>query len=189
MIKAIIFDCFGVLYGGSLGILAAMAAPEHHQEIYDINQAKDYGYISYPQYLQQIGDIVGRPPEDIDAVMSQHHIANTWLIDYAQSLRGSYKVGLLSNIGDQTMERLFDGKVESLFDEVVLSYREGIAKPSPEIFALMAERLAVAPGECIMIDDLMANCEGAEIAGMQSILHTDNQLTQQYITELTQKTV
>ena len=187
MIKAIIFDCFGVMYGGSLGTLADMSAPERRSEVYDINQTKDYGYISYPEYLQQIGDIIGVEPTEVDTIMRQHHVANTWLIEYAQQLRADYKVALLSNIGDQTMERLFDGRVEELFDEVVLSYREGIAKPSPEIFTLTAERLGVLPSECIMVDDLMANCEGAEIAGMQSILHTDNALTKQYITELTEK--
>ena len=177
MIKAIIFDCFGVMYGGSLATLADMAPPEHRQAIYDCNQAKDYGYINYPEYLQQIGELIGIAPEAVDTIMRQHHIANTWLIDYAQELRKQYKVALLSNIGDQTMERLFDGKVGELFDEVVLSYQEGIAKPHPEIFTLTAERLGVTPGECVMIDDLMANCEGAEVAGMHSILHTDNVLT------------
>lgn len=177
MIKAIIFDCFGVMYGGSLATLADMAPREHRQAIYDCNQAKDYGYINYPEYLQQIGELIGIAPEAVDTVMRQHHIANTWLIEYAQGLREQYKVALLSNIGDQTMERLFDGKVGELFDEVVLSYQEGIAKPNPEIFTLTAERLGVTPGECVMIDDLMANCEGAEVAGMQSILHTDNVLT------------
>lgn len=177
MIKAIIFDCFGVMYGGSLATLADMAPREHRQAIYDCNQAKDYGYINYPEYLQQIGELIGIAPEAVDTVMRQHHIANTWLIEYAQGLREQYKVALLSNIGDQTMERLFDGKVGELFDEVVLSYQEGIAKPNPEIFTLTAERLGVTPGECVMIDDLMANCEGAEVAGMHSILHTDNVLT------------
>ena len=184
MVKAIIFDCFGVMYGGSLGALADMAPPERRQDVYDCNQAKDYGYISYPEYLQQLGDIIGIAPQAVDDVMHEHHIANSWLIEYAQELREQYKVALLSNIGDQTMERLFDGKVGELFDEVVLSYREGIAKPSPEIFTLTAERLGVAPSECVMVDDLMANCEGAEVAGMQSILHTDNALTRDKLAAL-----
>ena len=183
MIKAIIFDCFGVMYGGSLATLADMAPLEQRQAIYDCNQAKDYGYINYPEYLQQIGELIGIAPEAVDTIMRQHHIANTWLIDYAQELRKQYRVALLSNIGDQT-EQLFDGKVRELFDEVVLSYQEGIAKPNPEIFTLTAERLGVAPGECVMIDDLMTNCEGAEVAGMQSILHTDNALTRHKLAAL-----
>ena len=66
----------------------------------------------------------------------------------------------------------------------MLSYREGIAKPNPEIFTLAAERLGVAPSECVMIDDIAANCEGAEVAGMQSILHTQNNLTISKLTTL-----
>lgn len=49
MIRGILFDCFGVLYGGSLETLASMAPTERRQEIHDINSAKDYGYIGYQE--------------------------------------------------------------------------------------------------------------------------------------------
>lgn len=165
-------------------MLASLAPAERRQDVNDINTAKDYGYIHYQEYLEQIGEIIGKSPAEVDVIMRQHHLPNTALIDYVQILRGKYKVALLSNIGDRTMEQLFDGKVGELFDEVMLSYREGIAKPNPEIFTLAAERLGVAPGECVMIDDIAANCEGAEVAGMQSILHTENDLTISKLTTL-----
>ena len=184
MIRAVIFDCFGVLYGGSLETLIALAPAERRNDIRDINQAKDYGYIHYGEYLQQIGDIIGRSPSEVDTIMRQYHVPNTPLIEYAGSLRTKCKVGLLSNIGDDTMERLFDGRVNELFDQVVLSYQEGIAKPSPEIFTLAAKRLDASPDECVMIDDIAINCEGAEVAGMQTILHTENDLTISKLTAL-----
>jgi HAD superfamily hydrolase (TIGR01509 family) len=59
-------------------------------------------------------------------------------------------------------------ELESLFDVVVLSSEVGMVKPHPEIYELVAERLGVASGECIMIDDLPTNTAGAEAAGMQS---------------------
>ena len=39
-------------------------------------------------------------------------------------------------------------------------------KPQPEIYRLAAERLEVAPEECLFVDDLRENCEGAEAVGM-----------------------
>lgn len=42
-----------------------MAPPERRQAIYDCNQAKDYGYINYPEYLQQIGELIGIAPEAV----------------------------------------------------------------------------------------------------------------------------
>ena len=44
-------------------------------------------------------------------------------------------------------------------------------KPQPEIYRLAAERLGVAPEECVFVDDLRENCEGAEAVGMTAIRH------------------
>lgn len=184
MIKAIIFDCFGVLYGGSLSTLASMAPTGRGKEVHDINSAKDYGYIGYQDYLQQIGEIINVAPEEVDRIMREHHAPNNELINYAKSLKQSHTTALLSNIGDQVIERLFDGNVEECFTEVFLSYKEGIAKPNPDAFRLAAERVGVRPEDCVMIDDLASNCEGAELAGMKSILHISNQSTIAQVTAL-----
>jgi putative hydrolase of the HAD superfamily len=58
-----------------------------------------------------------------------------------------------------------------LFDGVVISGEVGMHKPQPEIFLLGAERAGVPPEECVFVDDLRENCEGAEAVGMTAILH------------------
>jgi HAD superfamily hydrolase (TIGR01509 family) len=58
-----------------------------------------------------------------------------------------------------------------LFDGVVISGDVGMHKPQPEIFLLGAERTGVAPSECVFVDDLRENCEGAEAVGMTVVLH------------------
>jgi epoxide hydrolase-like predicted phosphatase len=58
-----------------------------------------------------------------------------------------------------------------LFDGVVISGDVGLHKPQPEIFLLGAERTGVAPEECVFVDDLRENCEGAEAVGMTAVLH------------------
>lgn len=185
MIRAIIFDCFGVLYGGSAEYLAAQAPQGRAVEVLDSSNAKDYGYITYQQHLQEVGDILGISAQEVDAIIAHKHYPNEQLIAYARSLRGQFKTGLLSNVGDHMMDRLFDGNVQGEFDVVVLSFNEGMIKPDPNIFLLTAERLGVLPEECIMIDDREANCDGARRAGMQAILHTTNDITRQHIVELT----
>ena len=47
----------------------------------------------------------------------------------------------------------------------------GMHKPEPEIFLLGAERIGLPPEECVFVDDLRENCEGAEAVGMTAILH------------------
>ncbi len=60
-----------------------------------------------------------------------------------------------------------------LFDTVVISAEVGLHKPQPEIYRLVAERLEVEPAQCIFVDDLKENCDGAEGVGMTAIRHRD----------------
>ena len=177
MIKALVFDCFGTLYGGSLETLAAMAPYERRQQIYDANIAKDYGYLGYAEYIAQTSELLGIDGETVAKIIREKHTPNIALIEYAKQARETYKTALLSNIGEVMMDELFDGKVQEYFNEVILSYKEGLAKPNPEIFTLTAERLGLRPEECVLIDDIAANCESANIVGMRSILHISNELT------------
>jgi FMN phosphatase YigB (HAD superfamily) len=57
-------------------------------------------------------------------------------------------------------------------------------KPEPEIFLLGAERLGVAPEECVFVDDLRENCAGAEAVGMTAILHRGAEGTLPQLQEL-----
>jgi putative hydrolase of the HAD superfamily len=58
-----------------------------------------------------------------------------------------------------------------LFDAVVISGEVGVHKPEPEIYRLACERLELPPAECVLVDDLRENCEGAEAVGITPILH------------------
>jgi len=60
-----------------------------------------------------------------------------------------------------------------LFDAVVISGEVGLHKPQPQIFALAAERVGLDPSQCVFVDDLRENCEGAEAVGMTAVLHRD----------------
>jgi FMN phosphatase YigB (HAD superfamily) len=57
-------------------------------------------------------------------------------------------------------------------------------KPEPEIFHLGAERIGVAPEDCVFVDDLRENCAGAEAVGMKAILHRGPEGTLPQLEEL-----
>jgi putative hydrolase of the HAD superfamily len=79
------------------------------------------------------------------------------------------RTGLVSNsMGAGRYDR---SAFPELFDGVVISGEVGMHKPQPEIFLLGAERAGVEPGDCVFVDDLRQNCEGAEAVGMTAILH------------------
>ncbi len=60
-------------------------------------------------------------------------------------------------------------QVMRLFDHVIESSKAGIRKPEPEIYTMMADALAVSPGECVFLDDLGINLKPAKALGMATI--------------------
>lgn len=177
MIKAIIFDCFGVLYRGSLTHMLQYVAAERHDEVRDANKSFDYGYMSRSEYMAMLHDATGLSVEQIEAIRKERHVRNDELIGILQDLKQTYKIGLLSNIGyDSLRGELFsDDELATYFDAMVLSSDVHIIKPNPDIFVMMADRLGVLPEECVMVDDLLQNIRGANDAGMPGIVFTSNQ--------------
>ena len=97
--------------------------------------------------------------------------------------RSGIKTGLISNSWGNGLA--YDPEMlEELFDAVVISGDVGLHKPQPEIFLMGAERIGVAPEECVFVDDLRENCEGAEAVGMKAILHRGAEGTLSQLEEL-----
>jgi putative hydrolase of the HAD superfamily len=59
------------------------------------------------------------------------------------------------------------------FDRLVLSYEIGHIKPSRAFYEACAQAARRPPGECIFIDDLAENVEGARLAGLRAIQFQD----------------
>lgn len=59
------------------------------------------------------------------------------------------------------------------FDAIVLSYEVGAMKPSPIFYRACAEAAGRPPRDCLFIDDLAENVEGARAAGLQAIHFQD----------------
>ena len=61
-----------------------------------------------------------------------------------------------------------------LFEDIIVSGEEGVAKPDPEIFEVLEERVRHLAGldDCIFVDDSPANVQAAEATGLDAILFT-----------------
>jgi epoxide hydrolase-like predicted phosphatase len=92
------------------------------------------------------------------------------------------RTGLISNSWGTS---IYDpDALEGMFDEIVISGDVGLHKPQPEIYQLAADRLGVAPEECVFVDDLRENVRGAEEVGMTAVLHRDTAVTVARLEEL-----
>lgn len=174
MIKAIIFDCFGVLYvhrGPEYIKNHASNYERVKRQLQDLSNQTDYGLISQNDYEQQVAELTGLSVGDVNRHVLQGFGRNAELVDYIESsLRPHYKIGLLSNISRGTMEQFFTKKErEQLFDAAALSSETGMIKPSLAAFINICELLGVDTSEAIMVDDNVENCRGAELSGMTAV--------------------
>jgi len=186
MIKAIIFDCFGVLLGNAYKMHlmdVEREDPERAKEIRAINHASDMGILSREESADAISSLFGMDAEEFLEEQNQVEVPNAQLLEYIASLKPHFKIGLLSNINsrERLSIRFEPGQLDAHFDTIVASGDEGYVKPQPEIYEIVATRLGVLPSECVMIDDIAEFCEGARQVGMQAIQF---QTTQQCVTDL-----
>lgn len=97
-----------------------------------------------------------------------------WLGHLHGLRRAGVFVGMLSNMPpawDRHWRRMVPP--DGLFAGLALSFQVGARKPDRRIFEAAAGIAGVAPEECLLVDDIAANCAGAEAAGWQSLHFTD----------------
>ncbi|AGL13742.1 HAD-IA family hydrolase [Actinoplanes sp. N902-109] len=115
--------------------------------------------------------------------------ANTAWIGFLRRLRASgLFVGMLSNMVP-TWERHWRAMVahQLTFDATVMSYQVGFRKPAHQIFTHAAAVAGVPAHACVLIDDLPANCAGAQAAGWSAIHFTDTGTAVEHLTALIDK--
>ncbi len=107
------------------------------------------------------------------------------MLAFISSLKHNYKLGLLSNAMDTTRERLDEKyNLSSYFHQSIYSYEVKMAKPSPEIYKVLLNKLDVEPQQTIFIDDLNENIEVAQTLGLMTIKHKSTSQTIAKLKEL-----
>ena len=174
MIKAIIFDCFGVVITDALQAMCdelAVDHPEKAARVKDLVELSIRGQITNEESNRESAAIFGLPSvEAYRARINDGERRNQPLLDYIVQLRKSYKTAMLSNVSSGGLLRRFKvDELEKYFDVTVASAEIGFAKPEAQAYEITADRLGVRLDECIFTDDREEYCEGARAVGMQAI--------------------
>ena len=177
MIKAIIFDCFGVVIADGLEAVVVeheKSDPSFRRFVHDTIKQSNRGHIKPLDSHLRISERLGISPENLQGKIYGGEARNSRVIDLILELRKNYKTALLSNIGKDSLKHRFsDQELLQLFDAVVASGEVGFAKPEPEAYEIVCERLGVRLDESVFIDDREVYCEGARALGMQAIRYED----------------
>lgn len=186
MIKAIIFDCFGVL--ATEAWLPFKAQYFGHDEVLfeeatDLAKRANYGLISQGDFIKEAARMAGITPLEAERYISRN-VPNEELFAYIGELKKSYKIGFLSNIAGNYLSRIFEPEQLVVFNKICLSYETGYIKPEPEAFLNIATKLGVEPGEAVMVDDQERIIAGARGAGLKGIVFSDTDSLKSEIAKL-----
>ena len=135
----------------------------------------DRGIMTYEEILDQFVGLDSEMESQIRQVLENTHgivkkreYAISW-IRYLKEI--GLQVYVLSNFGEKVLEDCADAlDFLPYTDGGIISYREHLIKPQPEIYQLLLRRYGLNAKECVFIDDLKENIEGAKKQGMYGIV-------------------
>jgi len=172
-IRALIFDFGGVLVQGS-------AVPT-------LTQFGERLGLPVERWIESLFGTAWREADGIGAwllrkvlllmeTLWQRYYGARWLqrdvLELIEQMQGRYQIALLSNASDQ-LERLLSEPlgIRHLFDAVVVSAQEGVAKPNPAIYQVALDRLGITPEQALFVDDMDLNTSVASRIGMDTITY------------------
>ncbi len=91
-----------------------------------------------------------------------------------------WRQAIASSAPRQNVEAIVEALgIAEFFDAIVSAEDVQRGKPDPQVFLTAAEKLAVPPSRCIVVEDAPAGIEGARRAGMRTIgvLSTQSELS------------
>ncbi|MEU6844710.1 HAD family phosphatase [Streptomyces sp. NPDC046716] len=151
-----------------------------HERMRDVWKAGSIGHISEHDVEWEAASRLGLDARQVEAFMADlwaEYLGtpNEELIAYVRGLRGSCRLGILSNSFVGARERETElYRFDELVERIVYSHEIGIEKPDPRAFEAACADLEVRPEDCLFIDDVAVNVEAARASGMRAHLFEDN---------------
>ncbi len=120
--------------------------------------------------------------DDIHRMVTIRDYAIPWV---AALKAKNYRVWYLSNFSRKAEEECSDALAFIPYmDGGILSWKEGLIKPDPRIYKLLLERYQLKAAECVFVDDLPANVEGAVEQGIHGIVFQSREQTMEELEKL-----
>ncbi len=187
-IRAVIFDLYWtLLYEEETGLnakaeelaqQAGVASADWHRAWHTTVEASWRGEVSLlgrtRQTLAAAGATVcdGELAEQLAGIMGARSVPRLYP-DVRQSLaelrRRGYKLALASNIASYRASWLREIDLTPSFDATALSCELGVAKPASAVYLAAADRLGIAPDECVFVDDVPPYVMAARRLGMATV--------------------
>lgn len=172
MIKAIIFDMFETLvslhnnppyFAKQISADAGIAEADFRVYWDSSDDARSIGEMTLEELLEKILRANDRYSDELLQNIARKRVMSRAVA--FQNIRGDIipmlaalkdmgmLIGLISNCFSEEVGAIRESALFPYFDAVCLSYEEGVLKPDIEIYRRCAQKLGVAPGECLYVGD------------------------------------
>jgi putative hydrolase of the HAD superfamily len=171
----IVFDFFGVVSSESAPFVLPKYMPQDRatEVKRTIVLEADLGRITQDEMFEKLSAITDASANILAADFWSYVQIDADVVAIIESLRPKYRVGLLTNAITPFIRQIIERHdLERLFDAILVSAEEHIAKPDPAFYLRLLERMGASPAQSVMIDDNPENIAGAIAAGMQAVLFT-----------------
>jgi HAD superfamily hydrolase (TIGR01509 family) len=188
MIKAIVSDIGGVILrtvdqSGRKRLEKRYNLPPGGVDklVFDSKPAKDstIGLVEETSVWENVAKVLSLTSEELDQFKSDFWSGDQVddkLISFLKSMREYYTTALLSNAWKNFRSVLADGfniiEGETV-DHLLISSEVGIAKPDPQIYRILSDKINCQYNEILFIDDFIENIVAADTLGINTIHYRD----------------
>lgn len=177
MIKALVFDFAGVI--GSdvywVWLKKNVADFENSRPLFcRLYNKVDKGEISNDIFVDSLSKATGIDRNHIWQEILNLIVINRELLNYIQTLKNTYQIGLFSNYTQEWLEEiLLTYDLKKFFDVIVITSKYKFLKPEVQAFRIILDTLKLQKDEAVFIDDQKIHVDAAKAFGLQALHFTD----------------
>ena len=168
MIKAVIFDYFGVISSDQYWNLVKTDKNLSSDWLNMANRV-NLGRVHWRDFIKMVADKTGQTSAEVEAMYSAERI-DPRVVSLIKQLKDSYKTGMITNAHHEFLEPIINKTgLKDIFDAIVISSKVGYIKPDRQIFDIALNKLGVEPNQAVFIDDISRNVDGAGQIGIKAV--------------------
>lgn len=180
--QAYIFDCDGTLVDSMpLHYIAWVEALKRHDAPFEFTEEEFYAHAGIKEQdvvkILNVKHGTNIDPVSVDELKMEifrERIPEVQTVgpvaEFAKSLYGRFPMAVASGSEEPTVRGCLEATgLLHLFETIITPKLVKQGKPAPDMFLLAAERMGMAPSECLVLEDGNSGLEAAKAAGMQAV--------------------
>ena len=186
MVKVLVFDFSGVLYGSRfemltkslINIVPGLETDKIIETFYNKYNEHKSGNLTESTFWNEVFSILEVPRDKISKITKivfdkGIFTENKYLLSQIERLSKKYKIAVLSNSTREMEWVLNDSNYHKFFDEFFWSHKAGVRKPTEQFYKSVEEKYKVKPSEILFFDDKERNTSAADKLGWNTVIFSN----------------